>query len=59
MGISDINSAKYTTGITGENINIKVTLNDGAEWWVPLDEANSDYQAILEWVAEGNTIEDA
>lgn len=26
---------------------------------VPLDEENTDYQAIQEWIAEGNTIEDA
>ena len=26
---------------------------------VPIDEANTDYQAILEWVEDGNTIEDA
>jgi hypothetical protein len=26
---------------------------------VPLDENNSDYQAIQEWVAEGNTIQEA
>lgn len=26
---------------------------------VPLDSANTDYQAIQEWVAAGNTIEDA
>ncbi len=26
---------------------------------VPLDEKNTDYQAIQEWVAEGNTIADA
>ena len=25
---------------------------------VPLDEANSDYQAIQEWIAEGNTVID-
>jgi len=25
---------------------------------VPLDESNSDYQAIQEWVAEGNTVID-
>ena len=26
---------------------------------VPLDPLNTDYQAIQEWVAEGNKIEDA
>jgi len=26
---------------------------------VPLDEANTDYQAIQEWIAEGNTAEEA
>jgi len=25
---------------------------------VPIDEANTDYQEILEWVAAGNTITD-
>tara|TARA_R110002012_G_scaffold6126_1_gene28006 strand:+ start:855 stop:1019 length:165 start_codon:yes stop_codon:yes gene_type:complete len=26
---------------------------------VPKDEANTDYQNILEWVADGNTIQEA
>ena len=26
---------------------------------VPIDEANTDYQEILEWVAHGNTIQEA
>jgi hypothetical protein len=26
---------------------------------IPFDPANTDYQAILEWVEDGNTIEDA
>jgi hypothetical protein len=38
--------------------NYKVTLIDGSHFYVPLDEANSDYQAIQEWIAEGNTVID-
>ena len=46
--------------ITGEFNNVYVMTNtDGKIWSVPLDEANTDYQNILEWVAEGNTIEEA
>jgi len=42
-----------------EFVSYKITLSDGKEWSVPLDEANSDYQAIQEWAAiEGNNIID-
>tara|TARA_B100001057_G_C22725981_1_gene901726 strand:- start:7 stop:177 length:171 start_codon:yes stop_codon:yes gene_type:complete len=27
--------------------------------WIPLNEENIDYQKVLKWVAEGNTIEEA
>jgi hypothetical protein len=36
----------------------KMTLDDNTVWSVPLDPANSDYQAIQEWIAEGNTVID-
>ena len=49
-----ITSAQYTEN----NENIKVTI-DGQTMFVPLDPANRHYQAIQEWVAEGNTIEEA
>lgn len=39
--------------LTG-NPNIIKRLEDGA--FIPCDERNSDYQAYLSWVAEGNVI---
>ena len=33
--------------------------NDSKVYIVPLDEANTDYQDYLVWVAEGNTAEAA
>ena len=54
-----ISSAQYQRNIENtENVAIKATIN-GVVWSVPLDPANTDYQAIQEWVAEGNKIEDA
>ena len=48
------------------NVNacIRVTYPDNEdgshkELSVPIDEANTHYQEIQEWVAEGNTIEEA
>ena len=31
---------------------------NGKTSYVPLDEANRDYQAIQEWIQEGNTVID-
>ena len=42
----------------GEWFSYKMTLSNGKEWSVPLDEANKDYQAIQEWIQEGNTVID-
>ena len=51
---------KKISTITNELCSYKVTLvNSNLTWSVPLDPANTDYQAIQEWVAEGNTIAEA
>ncbi len=33
-------------------------IKDGITYYVPLDEANTDYQAIQEWIADGGTVID-
>ena len=53
-----IQNAKYIARIDGENSMVSCTIN-GVGVSVPLDPDNTDYAAILEWVAEGNTIQDA
>ena len=46
--------------IGGEVVSYQVTQQDSnLVLSIPLDPANTDYQAILEWVAEGNTIAEA
>ena len=55
----NIITAKYQEK-HGENVSISLTV-DGEDrpLCVPLDPANRHYQAIQEWVKEGNKIEDA
>tara|TARA_B100000035_G_C20679764_1_gene413404 strand:- start:47 stop:226 length:180 start_codon:yes stop_codon:yes gene_type:complete len=36
----------------------KVTFSDGTLSCVPHDEANTDYQAIQKWIADGGTVID-
>tara|TARA_A100001201_G_C3940055_1_gene156268 strand:+ start:353 stop:541 length:189 start_codon:yes stop_codon:yes gene_type:complete len=48
----------------GVNVGVKVTYpkkEDGSTFSksIPLDEDNTDYQNVLAWVADGNTIEEA
>ena len=44
---------------TTETNQLKVTDTDDKVHFVPKDNANSDYQDVLEWVDAGNTIEAA
>ena len=36
----------------------KMILDDGKVWEVPLDQSNTDYQAIQKWIAEGGEVID-
>ncbi len=55
----NITSAQHQVDVEGStSVSMKATI-DGQIMFVPLDPDNRHYQAILEWVAEGNTIEDA
>jgi len=45
--------------VTGEHCAYKVTEQNDNIIYVPTDPANTDYQQIQEWVAAGNTIEEA
>jgi len=44
--------------VDGKFENYRVTFSNGKISNVPLDEANTDYQAIQEWIADGGTVID-
>jgi len=49
---------KLTKNIDGTISTTQVIrISDGA--FIPFDEENADYQKYLEWIAEGNTPEEA
>ena len=57
-----VTSAKYVS-VTNEdgsktNSTIKAVIS-GVEWSIPLKPNNRHYQEVQEWVAAGNTIEEA
>jgi hypothetical protein len=50
---------KNYDSITNEFCSYQVTyVNSNRVKSVPLDEANTDYQAIQEWIAEGGVVID-
>ena len=62
METSNIKTAKYyKDSISNQNVSVNVILtdNDNRMYCIPMDEGNTDYQAVLSWVSEGNTIEAA
>jgi hypothetical protein len=59
----DIKTVKKQYGLNFKNETVLTSYlitynNSNRVKSVPLDEANTDYQEILEWVAAGNTITD-
>ena len=56
----NIKTAKYKVGLSGvPTIEVSLKDKDNFILSIPQDSENTDYQAILEWVEDGNTIEDA
>jgi len=59
-----IKNVEKIYGETPTNSNIqflntfKVTTENESVWFVPLDEANSDYQAIMKYIENGGTVID-
>ena len=53
-----IKNAKYKKNLLG-NVEFIEAIIDDKTLHVPLDSNNRHYAAILEWVAEGNSIEAA
>ena len=49
---------KYYSLVTNEFSSYKVTYTDSSITFVPLAEDNTDYQAIQQWISEGNTVID-
>ena len=58
MSEHTITSAQYQQDASNNNVSVWANIN-GVYMSVPMDTDNTDYQAILEWVADGNTIQDA
>ena len=69
MDLSKAVKIKYEKSLlTGKDASVKVIFSttkdaDGNDTWkflsIPMDKDNTDYQAILKWVEDGNTIEES
>ena len=55
----NISTAKYFKANGVDNNQVRVITDESETLWIPMDNGNTDYIAVLAWVADGNTIEDA
>ena len=52
-----IQTVTWVKDITDSSKNqYMIVVKDGVTMSVPLDPANTDYQEVQDWVADGNTI---
>mgnify|MGYP001202940352 CR=1 FL=1 len=58
-GIKNVKKTVMAIDGTTESNTLKVTDKNDVIYFVPKINENLDYQKVLEWVAEGNTIEEA
>ena len=56
--INTVEKLYETVPVVSFTNTYKVTYSDNTIKFVPLDEANTDYQAIQEWIADGGTVID-
>ena len=57
MNFENITIIEYQYNEWGKS-GINIVYSDGTQKSVPMNTSNTDYQEILKWVAEGNTITD-
>jgi len=55
----NILTAKYFQANGTDNSQVRVTTDQSETLWIPMDNGNTDYIAVLAWVEAGNTIEAA
>ena len=53
-----INTIEKTYNLQNQFNGYKMTLDNGTFTFVPLDPANSDYQAIMEYIENGGVVID-
>jgi len=54
----NITSAKFVNNIDGDRDIVEAVIG-GITMCVPINPDNRHYQAILDWMADGNTIDEA